>query len=224
MIDSDGRPLGFTWRYDRAEMLADGIVHITGVGLGLIGAIILLVIASASAGLVELASIVIYIAGLLAMLCLSAAYNLWPVSRAKWLLRRLDHSAIYLLIAATYTPFIVQLKSGSASTGLLIGVWLTALIGIALKLILPGRFDRLAVVLYLLLGWSGVIVADAVVAALPGSTVWLLAIGGLLYTVGVVFHLWHSLRFQNAIWHGFVLLAAFCHYTAVLGGVALAGN
>ena len=224
MIESDGRPPGFMWRYDRAEMLADGVVHITGVGLGLIGAIVLLVIASASAGTVELASILIYIGGLLAMLCLSAAYNLWPVSRCKWLLRRLDHSAIYLLIAATYTPFIVQLKSGAASTGLLVGVWLTALIGIALKLLLPGRFDRLAVVLYLLLGWSGVIVADAVVAALPGSTVWLLAIGGLLYTVGVIFHLWHSLRFQNAIWHAFVLLAAFCHYTAVLDGVALAGH
>src|SRR3954469_21335709 len=82
----------------------------------------------------------------------SAAYNLWPVSRIKWLLRRFDHSAIYLLIAATYTPFTVQMRSGLAS-GLLVGIWTAAAVGIVLKLVLPGRFDRLSLVLYLLLGW-----------------------------------------------------------------------
>jgi hemolysin III len=158
----------------------------------------------------------VYITGLVTMLALSAAYNMWPVSPAKWVLRRFDHSAIYLLIAGTYTPFLAQMKSALASTGLGVGVWLSAAIGMALKLALPGRFDRLAVVLCLLLGWSGVIAYDSFASALPSASLWLLAIGGILYSVGALFHVWQGLRFHNAIWHGFVLIAASCHYSAVL--------
>jgi hemolysin III len=150
------------------------------------------------------------------MLALSAAYNMWPVSPAKWILRRFDHSAIYLLIAGTYMPFLAQMKSALVSAGLGAGVWLSAVIGMALKLALPGRFDRLAVVLCLLLGWSGVIVYDSLASALPSASLWLLAIGGILYSVGALFHICRGLRFHNAIWHGFVLIAASCHYSAVL--------
>ena len=106
--------------------------------------------------------------------------------------------------------------TGGFGVGLGVGVWLSALIGIALKLALPGRFDRLAVALCLLLGWSGVIAYDSLAYALPSKSLWLLAIGGILYSLGALFHVWHSLRFHNAIWHGFVLLAASCHYSAVL--------
>jgi hemolysin III len=144
---------------------------------------------------------------------------MWPVSPAKWVLRRLDHSAIYLLIAGTYTPFLAQMKSVVASAGLGVGVWLSAAIGMALKLALPGRFDRLAVVLCLLLGWSGVVAYDAFASVLPSASVWLLAIGGILYSVGTLFHVWRDLRFHNAIWHCFVLLAASCHYWAVLASM-----
>ena len=175
-----------------------------------------------STKIVTITSVLIYAAGLVAMLGFSAAYNMWPVSPTKWVLRRFDHSAIYLLIAGTYTPFIAQLKISFASGGLLTGVWLTAGFGVVLKLVLPGRFDRVAVVLYLLLGWSGVMVYGSVIASLPSLTLWLLAAGGVLYSMGVIFHLWRSLRFQNAIWHIFVLLAAGCHYTAVLGYAVLA--
>jgi hemolysin III len=153
--------------------------------------------------------------GLLSMLGFSAAYNTWPVSRAKSVLRRFDHSAIFVMIAGTYTPFIAQMKGDLVAMGLLIGVWLTAVAGIILKLLLSGRFDRVAVALYLLLGWSGVVVYEPVVAALPGLSIWLLAAGGL-YTMGVVFYTWRSLRFQNAIWHAFVLVGACCHHSAVL--------
>jgi hemolysin III len=96
------------------------------------------------------------------------------------------------------------------------GVWGTAAVGIVLKLFFPGRFDRLAIVLYLAMGWSGVMVYDVIAAAIPTVTLWLVATGGVLYSAGVVFHVWERLRFQNAIWHGFVLLAASCHYAAVL--------
>ena len=142
------------WNYDRAELIADGIVHGIGVFCG--------------------------------------------------------------LIAATYTPFIAQMKDNISAIALLIGVWCVAGIGILLKLLFPGRFDRLAVALYLLMGWSGFAVYDAGVTSLPTLTVWFIIAGGLLYSFGVIFHAWHRLRFQNAIWHCFVLLGAACHYTAVM--------
>jgi hemolysin III len=208
-------PGQISWHYDRTEIIADGVVHAIGVGLGLIGAVTIIVV-SVRMERIELAPILVYVIGLVAMLAFSAAYNMWPVSPAKWLLRRFDHSAIYLLIAGTYTPFLAQMKNVLASAGLGIGVWLSAVIGIVLKLALPGRFDRLAVVLCLLLGWSGVIAYDSLASALPSSSLWLLAAGGILYSLGTLFHLLQRLRFHNAIWHGFVLVAASCHYSAVL--------
>jgi hemolysin III len=212
----------FAWNYDRAEIIADGVIHIIGVALGVVGAAVLLAIAFRAARSVEAGSAVIYVIGLLSMLGLSAAYNLWPVSPRKWLLRRFDHSAIYLLIAATYTPFLLQMKSGPVPAALLIVVWLTAAIGIALKLRWPGRFDRLSIVLYLVLGWSGLLAYAPVAEALRPLTLWLIAIGGALYSIGVIFHVCERLRFHNAIWHGFVLSAAGVHYTAVLSSVMLA--
>src|SRR5256884_7458839 len=190
------------WDYDRAEIIADGVVHAIGLCLGLIGAVTIAVIA-VRIERVEVAPILIYVIGLVTMLALSAAYNMWPVSPAKWVLRRFDHSAIYLLIAGTYMPFLAQMKSALASAGLGVAVWLSAVIGMALKLALPGRFDRLAVVLCLLLGWSGVVAYDSLAFALPSASLWLLAIGGILYSVGALFHVLQGLRFHNAIRHGF---------------------
>jgi len=211
----------FAWNYDRAEIVADGVIHTIGVVLGVIGAAVLLAIAFRAARNVDAGSTVIYVIGLLSMLGLSAAYNLWPASPRKWLLRRFDHSAIYLLIAATYTPFLLQMKSGIIPAVLLTVVWLTASAGIALKLCWPERFNRLSIVLYLVLGWSGALAYEPVAEALRPLTLWLIASGGALYSIGVIFHVWRSLRFQNAIWHGFVLTAAGAHYVAVLTCVTL---
>ncbi len=204
------------WNYDRAELIADGVVHGIGVLCGLIAATVLVVLTAMYATGLEIAVVSVYVVGLLAMLVLSATYNLWPISRAKWLLRRFDHSAIYVLIAATYTPFIIQMKASIFAVALLIGVWCLAIFGIVIKLVFPGRFDRLAVGLYLAMGWSGFMLYNTVVASLPATTLWFVVAGGLLYSLGVIFHAWRRLRFQNAIWHSFVLLGAACHYTAVL--------
>jgi len=204
------------WNYDRAELIADGIVHAIGIILGLIAATALVVLTAVYATALDIVGVSIYVAGLLTMLVLSATYNLWPVSRAKWVLRRFDHSAIYVLIAATYTPFIMEVRATFFSVALLIGVWCVAIFGIVLKLGWPGRFDRLSVGLYLALGWSGIMLYDRVVQAVPKFALWFVLAGGALYTLGVIFHAWRRLRFQNAIWHGFVLLGAACHYTAVL--------
>jgi len=211
------------WTYDRAELIADSVVHIAGLSLGLVAAVTLIVLANVYAAPRDVVTASIYATGLVAMLAFSAVYNLWPVSPVKWILRRFDHSAIYVLIAATYTPFLTEMNDRSLGLALLAGVWSVALLGIALKVFYPGRFDRLAVVLYLALGWSGVVAYDSIAASLSGTTLWLIAIGGVLYSAGVIFHVWQRLRFQNAIWHGFVLLAAACHYSAVLDTVLAGG-
>jgi len=216
---ADMRPGQIRWNYDRAEIIADGVVHAAGIILGLVGAVAIVIVALRSRP-IEIGPILIYTIGLVAMLGLSAAYNMWPISPTKWLLRRFDHSAIYLLIAGTYTPFLALMKSGLASAGLAIGIWSSALLGVFLKLALPGRFDRLSIALYFLLGWSGVIAYNYLPPVLPSSSLRLLAIGGILYSLGTLFHAWEQLRFQNAIWHGFVLLAAGCHYSAVLACLA----
>jgi hemolysin III len=204
------------WNYDRAELIADGIVHAIGVSFGLVAATVMIVLTAVYATALDIAVVSVYAAGLLAMLVLSATYNLWPVSRAKWVLRRFDHSAIYLLIAATYTPFIMELKDSYFAIALLIGVWCVAIVGVWLKLALPGRYDRVAVGLYLAMGWSGMMLYPTVVKALPTMALGFIVAGGVLYSLGVIFHAWQRLRFQNAIWHCFVLLGAACHYTAIL--------
>jgi hemolysin III len=204
------------WNYDKVELIADGVVHAVGILSGLVAATVLVVLTAVYASALNIVAVSIYVAGLLSMLVLSASYNLWPVSRTKWVLRRFDHSAIYVLIAATYTPFIMELKDSVFALALLVGVWCVAIVGIVLKLGWPGRFDRLAVGLYLALGWSGIMLYHSGVGSLPKVALWLVLAGGALYSLGVIFHAWRRLRFQNVIWHCFVLLGAACHYTAVM--------
>jgi hemolysin III len=199
--------------YDSSEKLADHIVHAIGIVLGLAGASAIVIMAANFARPTMALSIVVYASGLLCMLGLSAAYDAWPVSSV---LRRLDHSAIYVMIGGTYTPFMVQLQSALASVAMLIGIWSAALAGILMKLLLPGRLHRMSVIVYVILGWSGATIFDKLLVSIPTPSLWLLAIGGIIYTAGVGFHLYQSLRFQNAIWHMFVLIGATCHYSAVL--------
>jgi hemolysin III len=99
---------------------------------------------------------------------------------------------------------------------MLIGIWVVAIVGILLKCVFPGRYDKLAILLYLAMGWSGVLVAEPVASRIPFASMLLIVIGGLIYSAGVIFHVWEKLRFQNAIWHGFVVAAAAVHYSAVL--------
>jgi hemolysin III len=204
------------WNYDRVEIIADGVVHAIGILSGIIAATVLVVLTAIYASALAIVGVSVYVAGLLSMLVLSATYNLWPVSRTKWVLRRFDHSAIYVLIAATYTPFIMEMKDSIFALALLVVVWCVAIFGIVLKLGWPGRFDRVAVGLYLALGWSGMMLYDSGVTELPKPALWLVLAGGALYSLGVIFHSWRRLRFQNVIWHCFVLLGAACHYTAVM--------
>ncbi|MGE5768324.1 MAG: PAQR family membrane homeostasis protein TrhA [Bacteroidota bacterium] len=209
-------------QYSRPERLADGIIHVLGVVFALAACISLAFALLPSRDALLWLALGLYGAGLLAMLGCSALYNLCGPGRWKGVLRRLDHAAIFVMIAGTYTPFTLIALGGAWGYGLLAFVWTVALCGVALKLFWPRRFDRLSVAAYLLLGWSIVVAIDPLFAAVSTVGLALLGAGGLLYTLGVVFHLWRRLPYQNAIWHAFVLAAAACHFSAVLGEVALA--
>lgn len=210
--------------YDFHEIVADGIVHGIGIVLALIGVTALIFYATVWSSFGEIAAAWIYGLGLLLCLSISFTYNIWPQSRTKWLLRRVDHSAIFVLIAATYTPFLERGIHDPLILFMLVAIWLTAIGGITLKCLFPGRYDRLAILLYLAMGWSGVIVAVPISQYLPPITVWLIVAGGVIYSLGVIFHVWEKLRFQNAIWHGFVVAASAVHYLAVVTSFSLSGT
>ena len=151
-----------------------------------------------------------YAVGLVAMLTASAAYNMWPPTPIRSWLRRIDHSAIYVMIAATYSPFIAQIDDGWTAAALLCAVWSVAIGGVILKFAMPNRLHGLSIALYLALGWSGVAAYGALGQVLDQETWWLLGTGGVIYSVGVAFHLAEALPFHNAIWHLFVTTSPCC--------------
>jgi hemolysin III len=200
--------------YARDEIFLDGVVHATAIIAAVAGGVYLLAQCSGISS-EKFAALVVYLAVLLMMLGCSAAYNLSPVSPTKWILRRFDHSAIYMMIAATYTPLLIRLPDNRLALVLAAIVWIGAAIGVLIKVFLPGRFDKLAVAMYLALGWVGIFAASSFFAVLPRMTMLLIITGGLLYSAGVPFYLWEKLKFQNVIWHVFVVAAAATHFVAI---------
>jgi hemolysin III len=216
MFATDGGPTITVRDYTKAEQVADGFVHVIGLAFAAAGVGALIVLSGRFAGRSSLTSTGIYATSLVLTLAFSAAYNMCPVCRAKWLLRRCDQAAIFLLIAGTYTAFLMQASDDTAINFALTTIWTVAILGVLLKLALRGRHERLSLIAYLALGWGGLVFVLPVIRVMPGTALCLAVLGGLLYSVGVIFHLWGRLRFQNVIWHGFVLVAAGCHYGAVL--------
>lgn len=202
--------------FDMAEMVADGIVHGIGILLAIVAGSVLLTFAAFYAAPREIIALSIYVFSLIMVLSVSLAFNLWPVTPAKKLLARLDQAAIFLFIAGTYTPFLSFLAGTTSGNLLMALVWGASLVGIALKLIVPERFGRLAILLYLGIGWSGLLVFQKLATILPETTLWLLLAGGVVYSLGIIFHLWEKLRFQNALWHVFVVVGATLHLGAIL--------
>lgn len=212
--------------YTRAERLSDAVVHVAGLAVVLAAVPVLIVVTALVRGdAPSVAGVSVYAAGLVLMIAASAVYNIsegfsWGAARS-WLLRRIDHAAIYLKIAATYTPFALISGHGVAVT---VGVWVAALAGVALKIASPERFRWLGLALYLGMGWAGVLAGGALLTALPGPVIVLMATGGVLYTLGVVFYVWDRLPFHLTVWHGFVLAASLVFYAAVMAAVVLPGD
>jgi hemolysin III len=199
--------------YSRAEYLSDAAVHVAGVALAIVAVPAL--VAAAALGRGDAPALVgtsVYGVALILMLGCSALYNMILRPDWTWILKRLDHSAIYMKIAGTFTPFALMSGQGVALTA---GLWGAAALGIGMKLADPVRFRWPGLALYLGMGWGGALAGAALFAALPGPVLALIVAGGLLYTLGVVFHLWSGLPFHNTIWHVFVLVASIAFYVAV---------
>jgi hemolysin III len=208
--------------YSAAERIADGSVHVVGVVASLVAATALMIAASRLPA-ASIASLAVYGFGLIAVFACSAAYHLTTQGRLKALLRRFDHAAIYVKIAGTYTPFAVMMGN-AAGLALLAAVWAITAFGATAKLLWPQRLVRTSYVLYLAQGWAIVAAFGPFASAVSARTLLLLlVVGGLTYTVGVVFHLWERLPYHNAIWHALVVAASACHFAAIVDAVALAG-
>ncbi|MDD3447152.1 MAG: hemolysin III family protein [Zavarzinia sp.] len=206
--------------YGVGELRADRIVHLLGVGFAVAGSITLLVLVLAFGDGGAVAAVAPYLVGLNAMLLCSAAYNLTRPSARREMLRRFDHAAIFVMIAGTYTPFTTRYLDGAWAIAITATIWGIALVGVVVKIAFPRRFERLSIGVYLGLGWFLVIPIQQFMDTVEPSTAILIGIGGLLFSVGTLFHLWHRLAYQNAIWHGFVLAATACHYAAVMRAMA----
>lgn len=206
--------------YSRSERLADAVLHVLGILLSLIAVPVMVTLAAVWHGdLGTVGAALVYGASLIAMFTLSACYHMVRHGRTKQILRRLDHAAIYVKIAGTYTPFAVLL-AGDSMVPILSGIWGAALLGAVLKITVPGRLETLSLALYLALGWGAVVLFGPVWNEIPRPTFMLMLAGGGLYTLGVVFLYWDRLRFHNAIWHAFVLAASFVFYFAILAEVS----
>ncbi|TVP71256.1 MAG: Hly-III family protein [Rhodobacteraceae bacterium] len=203
--------------YSPEERRMDAVVHYVGlvsVALAvplLIGAAMMRSVLEGSGNIVIATSI--YGGSFMAMIGASALFNLKWRPALDWLFQRLDHAAIYLKIAGTYTPFTLITGQG---LWLLTGLWGAAFLGVALKLVAPQRFRPLAIGLYLAMGWVGLVILPDLAQALPPVTVMLMLAGGIVYTSGVAFYLWSGLRYHFAIWHVFVLVASYLFYAAVM--------
>lgn len=199
--------------YTRSECLSDAVIHVSGLAVVLIAVPVLVLVTAVLRGdATALLAISVYGLALIAMILSSALYNMIAAPGWGHVLKRLDHSAIYVKIAGTYTPF--TLLSGQG-LWLLAFLWGAALTGVGIKLVSPDRFRVLAIALYLGMGWAGLLAGGTFLATLSTPVIALIVTGGCLYTAGVFFYLSERLPYHYTIWHGLVLAASLVFYAAV---------
>jgi hemolysin III len=197
------------------EELANSVTHGTGAVLAAAGVAVLVTLAARRGTPWHVVGCSVFGASLVLLYLASTLYHAIPAPRARRVLRALDHAGILFLIAGTYTPFTLVTLRGPWGWTLFGIVWGLALLGVALELFAPHR-RVIAVALYLLMGWTVVVAFRPLLAGLAANGVRLLLLGGVAYTLGVVFYAWRRLPYHHALWHGFVLLGSAAHFFAVL--------
>ena len=198
-----------------AEEVAHSLTHGVGLLLGIAALVLMVVFTVQKDSLLLLVACSLYGATLVLLYAASTFYHALPVGRGKRVFGTLDHAAIFLLIAGTYTPFALVTLRGRWGWSLFGSIWGLAIAGVVLEAVWRGRARRLQLLLYLVMGWSVVIAARPLLRGLAPGGLLLLAAGGLFYTLGVVFFVWHRLPFHHAVWHLFVLGGSICHFFAV---------
>jgi len=209
--------------YSLAEEIANAVTHGLGAVLSLVGLVLMVAAAAVHDDPWALLGAAVFGASLFALYLASTLYHALPRPAWKRWLQRLDHAAIFLLIAGSYTPFTLVNLRDDWGLVLAAAVWSGALAGAAFKLWARGDHDRLSAVIYLALGWMIVLALKPLIDNVEPGGVWLLVAGGLSYSVGVVFYFWHRLPFNHAIWHLFVLGGSVCHFLSAYWYVFGAG-
>ena len=200
--------------YSRIEHRADAVIHVLGVLFAINAGLWLLFHVT---GLSVVVSVSVYCVGLFAMIVASAAYNLAPEGPTREILRRFDHSAIFIMIAATYTPFAANRLGEPTGDIILAAIWFCATVGVIMKMIFPRRFELASVAFYIGMGWMIIAVIRPLAAHVAAADFWLLMGGGIVYCTGVAFYLIERIPFHKAIWHAFVLVAAILQFAAIAG-------
>ncbi|MBY8233788.1 hemolysin III family protein [Vibrio fluvialis] len=202
--------------YSVKEEVANAISHGIGLILGIVGLVLLLVKAvDHRADALTIVSMSIYGGSMIALFLASTLYHAIPHQNAKRWLKTFDHCAIYLLIAGSYTPFLLVSLRTPLAFGLMIVIWSIALIGIIMKIAFVYRFKRLSLVTYLMMGWLSLIVIYQLALNLDVGGLTLLAAGGVVYSLGVIFYVAKRIPYNHAIWHAFVLAGCACHFLAI---------
>ena len=202
--------------YTFGEELAHGLTHGIGALLSIAGLTILVAKAAVWGQAQDVTAAAIFGSALVLMYTASTLFHSIPLPATKRVLRIIDHSLIYVLIAGTYTPFTLVALHGLWGWSLFGFTWGLAVIGVGFKIFTTGRFEALSLVIYLLMGWCGVVAAKPIIHAMDAGGLWLLLAGGLSYSFGVIFYAWQRLPYHHAIWHGFVLAGSVFHYFSVL--------
>ncbi|TCN82515.1 channel protein (hemolysin III family) [Vibrio crassostreae] len=202
--------------YSDIEERANAITHGLGVVLGVIGLILLLIRAfDYQADMLTVASVTIYGSSIILLFLASTLYHSITTEKTKRLLKTLDHCAIYLLIAGSYTPFLLVGLRTPLAMGLMAVIWGIALVGIIMKIAFVYRFKRLSLFIYLAMGWLSLIVVYQLAMNIDIGGLVLLAVGGVIYSLGVIFYVAKRIPYNHAIWHLFVLAGCACHFFAI---------
>ena len=202
--------------YSLGEEIANSISHGIGALASVAGLTLLVTLAALQQDVGKVVSFSVYGGSLVLLFLASTLYHSFQHPRVKAIFKLLDHCAIYVLIAGTYTPLLLHRVPGALGITVLALIWLLALSGIGFKLIWGQRFEKLSLATYLVMGWLSVAVIYQLWQNLAGGGLVLLTLGGLIYSLGVIFYINHRIPFNHAIWHLFVVAAASCHYLLML--------
>lgn len=197
------------------EEVANSVIHAIGVGLSIAGLTLLIVLSSIYGNAWHIVSFSVYGATLVLLYSSSTLYHIIRNRKAKRVFRVLDHSSIYLLIAGTYTPFLLVALRESVGIILLIIIWSLAILGVLFKVFFIHRAPKLSVLTYALMGWFCIFGIPELITMLPTGSLVLLVVGGVVYTAGIIFYAWKKLPYNHAIWHVFVLVGSICHFLAI---------
>ncbi len=201
--------------YSIGEEIANSITHGLGAILSIVALVLMVVLAVTQSSMIAVVSASIYGASLVLLFLASTLYHSFQKPRIKNVLKILDHCAIYILIAGTYTPFMLISLQGAWGYTMTAIIWSLALFGIFFKLFYRHRFPKLSLFTYIAMGWLIIVASTEMMAKVPVGGLVLLAAGGLVYTLGTIFYVWERCPYNHAVWHVFVLAGATCHFFAI---------